>query len=227
MLHSNDLAFSFSGLKTAVLTAVKREGGSNVCDQARADIARGFVDAIVDVLAAKALRALEQTGLDTLVVAGGVGANRQLRERLGQETAARGATVYFPPPDLCTDNGAMIALAGLAGAAPRRCSAALARSPGVSPARIRAGLLAEADRLSVLAPVRAPCSAAILARSAAPCPPAGFEMLALVPVHDQAGDERRWRQEALIETPAERRVERREHRRGRATPARQSGRSPR
>jgi len=61
----------------------------------RADIARGFVDAIVDVLAAKALRALEQTGLDTLVVAGGVGANRQLRERLERETAARQATVSF------------------------------------------------------------------------------------------------------------------------------------
>ncbi len=114
MLHSHDLAFSFSGLKTAVLTAVKREGGSNVCEQARADIARGFVDAIVDVLTAKALRALEQTGLDTLVVAGGVGANRQLRERLEQETTARRATVYFPPLNLCTDNGAMIALAGLA-----------------------------------------------------------------------------------------------------------------
>jgi N6-L-threonylcarbamoyladenine synthase len=114
MLHTNDLAFSFSGLKTAVLTAVKRQGGSNVCEQARADIARGFVDAIVDVLTAKALRALEQTGLDALVVAGGVGANRQLRERLERETAARGATVYFPPLNLCTDNGAMIALAGLA-----------------------------------------------------------------------------------------------------------------
>jgi N6-L-threonylcarbamoyladenine synthase len=114
MLHSNDLAFSFSGLKTAVLTAVKRQGGSNVCEQARADIARGFVEAIVDVLTAKSLRALEQTGLDTLVVAGGVGANRQLRERLERETAAHGATVYFPPLDLCTDNGAMIALAGLA-----------------------------------------------------------------------------------------------------------------
>jgi N6-L-threonylcarbamoyladenine synthase len=127
MLHSNDLAFSFSGLKTAVLTAVKRQGGSNVCEQARADIARGFVDAIVDVLAAKALRALEQTGLDTLVVAGGVGANRQLRERLEQATTARGATVYFPPLDLCTDNGAMIALAGVAKL--RRVDpAALARS---------------------------------------------------------------------------------------------------
>jgi N6-L-threonylcarbamoyladenine synthase len=114
MLHSNDLDFSFSGLKTAVLTAVRREGGSNVCEQARADIALGFVDAIVDVLAAKAMRALQQSGMATLVVAGGVGANRQLRERLQRDTAAAGATVFFPPVDLCTDNGAMIALAGLA-----------------------------------------------------------------------------------------------------------------
>jgi len=114
MLHSDNLDFSFSGLKTAVLTAVKREGGSNVCEQARADIARGFVDAIVDVLTAKALRALKQTGMATLVVAGGVGANRQLRERLQQETSARRQTVFFPPLNLCTDNGAMIALAGLA-----------------------------------------------------------------------------------------------------------------
>jgi N6-L-threonylcarbamoyladenine synthase len=131
MLHSNDLDFSFSGLKTAVLTAVKREGGSNVCEQARADIARGFVDAIVDVLTAKALRALEQTGLATLVVAGGVGANRQLRERLEQETAARQATVHFPPLNLCTDNGAMIALAGLAQWR-RLDPAALARSMSFS-----------------------------------------------------------------------------------------------
>ncbi|MGZ8273198.1 MAG: tRNA (adenosine(37)-N6)-threonylcarbamoyltransferase complex transferase subunit TsaD [Burkholderiaceae bacterium] len=114
MLHTNDLDFSFSGLKTAVLTAVKREGGSNVCEQARADIARAFVDAMVDVLAAKALRALKQTGMATLVVAGGVGANRQLRERLQHETAARQQRVFFPPLNLCTDNGAMIALAGLA-----------------------------------------------------------------------------------------------------------------
>ena len=114
MLHSHDLDFSFSGLKTAVLTTVKREGGSNVCEQARADIARGFVDAIVDVLTIKALRALKDMGMSTLVVAGGVGANSQLRERLQQETAARRATVFFPPLNLCTDNGAMIALAGLA-----------------------------------------------------------------------------------------------------------------
>jgi N6-L-threonylcarbamoyladenine synthase len=111
MLHSGDLDFSFSGLKTAVLTAVK----ARPLDEARrADIARAFVDAAVDVLCAKSLRALESTGLATLVVAGGVGANRQLRERLHDEGKRRGLKVHFPPMDLCTDNGAMIALAGLA-----------------------------------------------------------------------------------------------------------------
>lgn len=114
MLGSGDLSFSFSGLKTAVLTAVRRAGAGNVCEQERADIARAFVDAIVDVLVAKTLRALDQTGLTTLVVAGGVGANAQLRARLQLQTSERGGEVFFPPPDLCTDNGAMIALAGLA-----------------------------------------------------------------------------------------------------------------
>ena len=114
MLGSGDLNFSFSGLKTAVLIAVRRSGAGNLCEQARADIARAFVEVIVDVLAAKALRALDQTGLNTLVVAGGVGANAQLRARLQQEVSARGGEVFFPPLDLCTDNGAMIALAGLA-----------------------------------------------------------------------------------------------------------------
>jgi N6-L-threonylcarbamoyladenine synthase len=111
MLLSGDLAFSFSGLKTAVLTAVK---AGPLDDARRADIARAFVDAVVDVLCAKSLRALESTGLATLVVAGGVGANRQLRARLHDEAARRGLKVHFPPLDLCTDNGAMIALAGLA-----------------------------------------------------------------------------------------------------------------
>lgn len=114
MLGSGDLNFSFSGLKTAVLTAVRRAGPGNVCEQERADVAHAFVEAIVDVLAAKALRALDQTGLRTLVVAGGVGANAQLRERLKREVSERGGQVFFPPADLCTDNGAMIALAGLA-----------------------------------------------------------------------------------------------------------------
>lgn len=114
MLGSGDLNFSFSGLKTAVLTAVRGAGPSNLCEQGRADIARAFVDAIVDVLAAKALRALAQTGLNTLVVAGGVGANVQLRARLQRDVAALDGNVFFPPLELCTDNGAMIALAGLA-----------------------------------------------------------------------------------------------------------------
>jgi N6-L-threonylcarbamoyladenine synthase len=114
MIASGNLDFSFSGLKTAVMTAVRAEGLGKLCEQPRADIARGFVDAVVDVLTAKAMKALEQTGLKTLVVAGGVGANTQLRERLLEETAKRGTSVHFPPLELCTDNGAMIALAGLA-----------------------------------------------------------------------------------------------------------------
>jgi N6-L-threonylcarbamoyladenine synthase len=114
MLGSGDLNFSFSGLKTAVLITMRRAGNSNVCEQLRADIARAFVEAIVDVLVTKALRALDQTGLKTLVVAGGVGANAQLRARLQLEVEGRGGKVFFPPLDLCTDNGAMIALAGLA-----------------------------------------------------------------------------------------------------------------
>lgn len=112
MLNSGDLNFSFSGLKTAVLTAAQRAG--NLCEQVRADIARAFVAAVVDVLATKAMAALDRTGLDTLVVAGGVGANAQLRERLQAEAGRRGVRLYFPPAALCTDNGAMIALAGLA-----------------------------------------------------------------------------------------------------------------
>ncbi len=114
MLRSGDLDFSFSGLKTAVLTAVRRAGAGNLCEQPRADIARAFVEAVVDVLATKSMSALDKTGLNTLVVAGGVGANVQLRACLEQETRKRGAVVFFPPPSLCTDNGAMIALAGLA-----------------------------------------------------------------------------------------------------------------
>ncbi|AXF01122.1 tRNA (adenosine(37)-N6)-threonylcarbamoyltransferase complex transferase subunit TsaD [Paraburkholderia hospita] len=111
MLHSGDLDFSFSGLKTAVLTHVKKLG-SNVCDQAKADLARGFVDAAVDVLAAKSLAALKKTKLKRLVVAGGVGANQQLREALSAAAKMRGFHVHYPDLSLCTDNGAMIALAG-------------------------------------------------------------------------------------------------------------------
>jgi N6-L-threonylcarbamoyladenine synthase len=111
MLHSGDLDFSFSGLKTAVLTQTK-QFGANVCDQAKADIARGFVDAAVEVLVAKSLAALKKTRLKRLVVAGGVGANRQLREALSAAAKKRGYDVHYPDLSLCTDNGAMIALAG-------------------------------------------------------------------------------------------------------------------
>jgi len=103
------LDFSFSGLKTQVLLAWQ---GSDQSEQTRADIARGFEDAVVETLAIKCERALDASGHDTLIVAGGVGANAHLRERLHAMTAARGARVCFPPPALCTDNGAMIAFAG-------------------------------------------------------------------------------------------------------------------
>jgi N6-L-threonylcarbamoyladenine synthase len=109
MIASGDLDFSFSGLKTAVLTRVRESG---VLDEAaRADLAASFQAAVVDVLAAKCIAALEREGLDRLVVAGGVGANAALRERLQRETAARACEVHFPPLRLCTDNGAMIAFA--------------------------------------------------------------------------------------------------------------------
>ncbi|CAN7661154.1 tRNA (adenosine(37)-N6)-threonylcarbamoyltransferase complex transferase subunit TsaD [Trinickia sp. LjRoot230] len=111
MLHSGDLDFSFSGLKTAVLTQTKKLG-ENVCEQAKADLARGFVDAAVDVLVAKSLAALKKTKMKRLVVAGGVGANRQLREALSAAAQKRGYEVHYPDLSFCTDNGAMIALAG-------------------------------------------------------------------------------------------------------------------
>jgi N6-L-threonylcarbamoyladenine synthase len=113
MQDSGDLDMSFSGLKTAVLTLVRRESGpAGLAAQRRADIAREFQHAVVDVLAGKAWAAIEATGLARLVVAGGVGANRELRARLDTEAATRGAEVYFPDLAFCTDNGAMIALAG-------------------------------------------------------------------------------------------------------------------
>ncbi len=103
------LDFSFSGLKTQVLLAWQH---GTQDDSARADLARGFEDAVVDTLAIKCQRALDASGCGTLIVAGGVGANTRLRERLTAMTAARGARLLIPPPALCTDNGAMIAFAG-------------------------------------------------------------------------------------------------------------------
>ena len=111
MLDSGDLDMSFSGLKTAVATLVRRVGPA-LDTQTRADVAREFESAVVDVLVAKALAALDATRLQSLVVAGGVGANRQLRMRLTAAVSARGARVCFPDIAFCTDNGAMIALAG-------------------------------------------------------------------------------------------------------------------
>jgi N6-L-threonylcarbamoyladenine synthase len=113
MLDSGNLDMSFSGLKTAALTLVRRESARGGLTEARrADIAREFQHAVVDVLVRKASAAIEATGLLRLVVAGGVGANRELRTRLHAEAAGRGAEVFFPDLAYCTDNGAMIALAG-------------------------------------------------------------------------------------------------------------------
>jgi N6-L-threonylcarbamoyladenine synthase len=126
MLHSGDLAFSFSGLKTAVLTLV-REGAMS--DAAKADLAAEFQEAIVEVLVAKALQAMSQTALDQLVVAGGVGANRRLRRELDAAAAARGLRVFYPELDLCTDNGAMIAFAA---ALRLQAGKATPRGPGFS-----------------------------------------------------------------------------------------------
>lgn len=116
MLHSGDLDFSFSGLKTAVLKQMKKFEAAGLSGdalaRAKADLAHGFVDAAVDVLVAKSLAALKKTRLKRLVVAGGVGANRQLRAALSAAAAKRGFYVHYPYLALCTDNGAMIALAG-------------------------------------------------------------------------------------------------------------------
>jgi N6-L-threonylcarbamoyladenine synthase len=111
MLDRPGLEFSFSGLKTAVLHAVR---AADLSEQRRADIARAVEEAITGTLTAKALRALEYTGLTTLVVSGGVGANRALRAQLTAAAQARGARVYYPRIEFCTDNAAMIAVAGLA-----------------------------------------------------------------------------------------------------------------
>jgi len=123
LLNSGDLDFSFAGLKTAVLTQVKRLVGADLSgllaahaadalsDQERADVAASTQAAIVEVLLKKSLKALSHTGLKRLVVAGGVGANRSLREQLNAACAKRGVRVHYPELHLCTDNGAMIAMA--------------------------------------------------------------------------------------------------------------------
>ena len=110
LMKSPTLDFSFAGLKTAVRTQALKLG-SNVCDQDRAHLAAATQQAIVDVLVHKAMLALERTQLNRLVVSGGVGANRRLREQLDAACARRSARVHYPELALCTDNGAMIALA--------------------------------------------------------------------------------------------------------------------
>ena len=125
LLHSGDLNFSFAGLKTAVMVQAKKLVAAHAAEgqnlglesfvtlplDTRADLAASTEGAIVEVLVRKSLLAMEQTGLKSLVVAGGVGANRLLRAQLDAASARRGARVFYPELDLCTDNGAMIALA--------------------------------------------------------------------------------------------------------------------
>jgi N6-L-threonylcarbamoyladenine synthase len=107
------LDFSFSGLKTFTMNALREEmARSTDREQTRADIARAFEEAVVDTLAIKCRRAARQTGCPRLVLAGGVSANRRLRERVDRMMAAEGGRSYYPRPIFCTDNGAMIAFAG-------------------------------------------------------------------------------------------------------------------
>ena len=109
LMRSGNLDFSFAGLKTAVLTQAKKLGDQ--LDARKADLAASTEAAIVEVLLKKSVAALQQTGLDRLVVAGGVGANRHLRAQLNAECTRRGVRVHYPELHLCTDNGAMIAMA--------------------------------------------------------------------------------------------------------------------
>jgi N6-L-threonylcarbamoyladenine synthase len=114
MTKKPGLDFSFSGLKTAVMLTVRQlEAAGEMHASDRADIAKSFEEAVVDTLVLKSLRAIRQTGYKSLVVAGGVGANKSLRSALSSELEKHGAAVFYPRPEFCTDNGAMIAHAGL------------------------------------------------------------------------------------------------------------------
>jgi len=114
MMDRNNLDFSFSGLKTAAITRLKKFTAQQHSDsdyqQFRCDLAASFELAVVDVLLGKCLKALQQTGLERLVISGGVSANSRLRQRADE--LQQGVTVYYPSLQFCTDNGAMIALAG-------------------------------------------------------------------------------------------------------------------
>jgi len=110
MLHSKDLDFSFSGLKTAVLTLANKHQPLDT--QTKADIALEFQESVTEILTKKCVAALKQTGLKRLIVSGGVGANTRLRERLNEAAKRKRFTVSYPRLEFCTDNGAMIAFAG-------------------------------------------------------------------------------------------------------------------
>jgi len=110
LIHTKDLNFSFSGLKTAVLHLIRAQ--ENLTDEIKANVAFAFQEAITDVLTKKCLSALDQTNLKQLVVSGGVGANKQLRQKLKTELTQKNYEVFFPRLEFCTDNGAMIAFAG-------------------------------------------------------------------------------------------------------------------
>ena len=113
MLNRPNLDFSFSGLKTAVIVTLRKLENADMLDeQTRADIAFAFQDAVVDTLVGKSVRAVKETGVKRLVIAGGVGANEKLRETLNRRVTKLGGEVYYPRPEFCTDNGAMIAYAG-------------------------------------------------------------------------------------------------------------------
>jgi N6-L-threonylcarbamoyladenine synthase len=110
MLHSKDFDFSFSGLKTAVLTLVKKQ--PELTDTIKANIAASFQESITEVLIYKTLKAMNSLNLNQIVVSGGVGANKQLREKLTKSSQKNNFQLFFPSLEFCTDNGAMIALAG-------------------------------------------------------------------------------------------------------------------
>jgi len=132
LLHSGDLDFSFAGLKTAVMTRLRGLGPTPTAAE-RADLAASAQAAIVEVLVKKTVRAVRDSGLTRLVVAGGVGANRHLRAQLDAAAAGHGWQVHYPPLALCTDNGAMIAMAAAlrlqAGVAQARAAGAIEVRP--------------------------------------------------------------------------------------------------
>ncbi|MBT8608706.1 tRNA (adenosine(37)-N6)-threonylcarbamoyltransferase complex transferase subunit TsaD [Polynucleobacter paneuropaeus] len=138
MLHSGDFDFSFSGLKTAVLNQVKQFEAKHITNadevaQFHADLAQGFVEALVAVLLRKSEKAIEQTGCQDLVLAGGVAANKQLRNALNASALKHGFSVHYPPIALCTDNGVMIAFAGALRMLQKNNAATQSRSFDVKP----------------------------------------------------------------------------------------------